>query len=169
MGSLVTIGLAKFERAPIASDGGPGTVFTEYGGVSEDTFSFAEAEGTTKEVRIEQSSAPLKIFKKKGALILNCSIADADTDLFAALRGGSVATASGVKTYSEGDEVNDVEETIRVTSDEGLIFTINRCSVSALITGALGKNQELLLALTLTALKPKKTGVPTWTASETVA
>lgn len=169
MGSLVTIGLAKFEMADIAGDGGPGTVFEEFGGVSEDTFSFAEAEGTSKEVRIEQSSAPLKVFKTKGAFILNASIADADTDLFAALRGGEVATASGVKTYSEGDEVNDVEKTVRVTSDEGLVFIINRCGISALLTGALGKNQELLLALTLTALKPQKAGVPVWTASETVA
>jgi len=168
MGSLVTIGLKKIEIAPLASDGGPGTVFTAFGNISTDSFSFAEAEPNVKQVDIEESSAPLKIFKTKGNLVINANIADADADMYATVRGGTVTSATGKKTYKEGSTVANVERTVRITPEEGLVFTINRCDISGLLNGGLGKNQELFLALTLTALQPKKAGVDIFEAEETV-
>jgi hypothetical protein len=168
MGSLVTIGLKSIEFAPLASDGGPGTVFAKYGNVSTDSLSFAEAEPTVKTVDIEESQYPLKRFKTRGDFTVTANIADADTDAFAALRGGTLAATSGKKTYSDGDSFNNVERTVRITPSEGLQFIINRCDVQGLLNGGLGKNQELFLALTLTALQPTKSGVKAVEMVETV-
>jgi len=167
--SVVTIGLKKISIAPIASDGGPGTVFVDFGNVSTDSFNFAEEEPTTKTVSIEESSSPLKEFKTKGKLVVNCNIADADTDMFALLRGGAVTTASGVKTYKEGDAVANAERTVKIEPAEGLTFVMNRAALSGQLTGGLGKNQELFLAVSITALKPNKSGVETITVIETIA
>ncbi len=170
MGSLVTIGLKKISIAPIAGDGGPGTVFADFGNVSTDSFSFAEAEPTTKQVDIEESDAPLLIKKTKGNLVVNANIADADADMYATVRGGSVTTVADTsKTYKEGDSVVSVEKTVKIESAEGLTFIINRCDISGLLTGGLGKNQELYLAITLTALKPKKAGVAVWEAIQDIS
>lgn len=165
---VVTIGLEKIEIAPVGVDGTPGTVFVAFGNVSTDSLAFAEEDGTTKTVDIEESNAPLKIFKTKGNLVLTANIADANADMYSLVRGGTVTTASGTKTYSEGDTVANVERTVRITPAEGLAYTINRCGIDGKLVGGLGKNQELFLAITLTALKPIKDGVPVFTAVETV-
>lgn len=158
--SVVTIGLKKIEIAPLANDGGPGTVFVSFGNVSTDSFAFAEAESTLKQVLIEESAYSLKDFKTKGQLVASANIADPDTDMYALVRGGVVDTATpGKKKYSEGDDFVNVERTVRITPAEGLVFQINRCSLSGLITGGLGKNQELYLAITMGALQPQKAGV----------
>lgn len=164
----VTIGLESIEFAVIAEDGGPGTTFVKYGNVSTDSLSFNEAEPTTKEVNVEEYSAPLDEFKTKGALVINANIADADTAIFAALRGGTVATTSGLKTYSEGDEFTQMEYTVKVTPAKGLVYKINRASVTGLLSGGLGKNQELFLALSVKALLPTKSGTKVLEVLETV-
>lgn len=168
MASVVTIGLKKIEIAPLALDGGPGTVFQTFGNISTDSFSFAEAEPTAKQVDIEESDVPLKIFRTKGNLVVNANIADADTDMYATVRGGTVTAGTGIKTYKEGSSFVDVEKTVRITPAEGLTFVINRCNIAGLLNGGLGKNQELFLALTLTALLPKKAGVSVLEVIETV-
>lgn len=165
---VVTIGLKHIEIGDIAADGGPATVFTKFGNVSLDSFAFAEAEPTLKQVLIEESSASLKDFRTKGQLVLTANIADADTDLYATVRGGTIVTAAGKKTYSEGDNFVNVEKTVRITPAEGLIFTINRASLSGLLTGGLGKNQELYLAVSISALQPLKEGVKLMEVDEAV-
>lgn len=158
--SVVTIGLKSIEVAPLGIDGGPGTVFEKFGNVSQDSFNFAEAEPTVKQVLIEESSHSIKDFSTKGQLIANANIADPDTEMYAYVRGGAISTATpGFKKYSEGDEFVNVECTVKITPAEGLTYQINRASLSGLITGGLGKNQELYLVIRIGALQPLKAGV----------
>lgn len=168
MGSLVTIGLKLIEIGTLAADGGPATTFLPFGNISTDSFAFAEAEPSVKQVLIEESSAPLKEFKTKGLLQVTANIADPDADMYATLRGGTVTATSGLKTYKEGDDFVDIEKTVRITPAEGLKFTFNRASMNGVLNGGLGKNQELYLALTITALQPLKAGVAVFEAAQTV-
>lgn len=167
--SVVTIGLKAIRIAPLAVDGGPGTTFEQFGNVSQDTFTFAEGEPSIKQVLIEESSASLKDFRTKGQLVCTASIADPDTEMFAVVRGGTISTTTpGKKIYSEGDEFVNVERTVQIEPSEGLSFQINRASLSGILASGLGKNQELLLNISIGALQPLKAGVKIWEAVETV-
>lgn len=169
---LVTIGLKKLEIAPLAADGGPGTEFTEIGFTSKGTFQFQEEDPTEKVVEVEESSTPLKRFKKAGARSIVFSLADPDTDALAKVRGGTVSTVAstsevkGTKTYAE-DDAKAHECTIRVTPEEGFkTMTYNRVSLFGKLSGGFGAEQELLLEITADVLKPTKTGVKTFEAIE---
>lgn len=156
----VTIGLKRIEVGLIKPDGSPATMFKKFGNVSTDSFAFAEGDFNIRNVNVEQFSLPLKIHKTKGQLVASANIADPDTDMYAFVRGGIIDTSTpGKKKYSEGDDFVNVECTVRVFPIEGLIFTINRASLSGLIVGGMGKNQELYLAINISALKPTKPGV----------
>lgn len=165
---LVTIGLKAFEFAPLAGDGGPGTTFTKIGFTSEGTLSFNEETPTRKTVDVEESTVPLKVFKRPGAKTITISIADPDTEALALVRGGTVATDAGKKTYSEDDAVEAVG-TIRITPEEGFdTIQYNHVSLLGRLNGGLGKDQELLLVIDIDILKPTKEGVKVWEAVETV-
>jgi hypothetical protein len=165
---LVTIGLLGVSFAPLASDGGPGTVFAPIGFTSKGTLTFNEEEPTKKTVDVEESSVPLKTFKKAGAKSLTLSIADPDTDALALVRGGTVAATSGKKTYSEDDAISLVG-TLKVEPEEGFAsITYNKVSIFGRLQGGLGSEQELLLVLDVDIEKPTKTGVKVWEAVENV-
>lgn len=166
---LVTIGLKGVKFAPPASDGGPGTVFTSLGFTSKGTLSFNEEEPTKKTVDVEESSVPLKTFKKAGAKSLTLSIADPDTDSLAKVRGGTVETSAGKKTYSEDDPLS-LEGTLRVEPEEGFEYIqYNKVSIFGRLNGGLGAEQELLLVLDIDVEKPTKEGVKVWEAVEAAA
>lgn len=165
---VVTIGLKKMSVAPLAGDGGPGSVFAAFGNISTDSFNFAEGEATVKQVSIEESPDPLAQFETKGVLQFNLNIADADAAMLALLRGGTVTTTGNVKKYEEGEAFSGIERTVKIEPSQGLTFTINRAKMSGLLISGMGKNQELLLQITITALKPTKSGTPTLVTEEAV-
>ena len=163
----VTIGLAKLEVAPLASDGGPGTTFVQIGFTSKGTFQFQEEDPTKKTVDVEEKTDPLKVFKKAGARSLVFSLADPDTEALALVRGGEITTVAstttvkGTKTYEE-DAAVSYECTIRVTPEEGFkTIVYNHVSLSGKLNGGLGAEQELLLEIACDILTPSKAGVKT--------
>lgn len=156
---IVTIGLKKIEVAPLAADGGPGTVFKTIGFTSKGTFSFQEEDGTIKKVDVEEASDPLKIFKKSGARSVVFSLADPDNEALEITRGGTVTTAAGEKTYTE-DEGKSFECTLRITPEEGFkTIQYNSVSLYGKMEGGLGSEQELLLNIKADIQKPSKAGV----------
>ncbi|PPL04977.1 hypothetical protein [Parapedobacter indicus] len=156
---LVTIGLDKVEVAPLAGDGGPGTVFETIGFTSKGTFSFQEDDATVKNVEVEEVSTPLKAFKTAGARRLLFSLADPDSNALALTRGGTVDTAGGGKVYTE-DDAKEYECTIRVTPKEGFeTIQYNKVSLLGKLNGGLGADQELLLEIAVDILKPTKEGI----------
>ncbi|WP_448104739.1 hypothetical protein [Pedobacter panaciterrae] len=160
---FVNIGLNAFKFAPLESDGGPGTVFVSLGSTSKGTFSFEEDDPTEKRVEIEESPDPLRVFKRQGARRIKLSIPDPDVDALAMIRGGTVTTATGKKTYTEDNAVS-LEGTVQVIPEEGFdSIQYNHVSIFGKLNGALGQDQELLLELTVDILKPAKAGVKTMT------
>lgn len=160
---LVTIGLNGFKFAPLASDGGPGTVFIALGTTSKGTFSFEEDDPSEKRVEIEESPDPLKVYKRQGARRIKLSIPDPDVDALAMIRGGTVTTATGKKTYSEDSAVS-LHGTVQVLPEEGFdSIQYNHVSIYGKLNGGLGQDQELLLELTVDVLKPAKAGIKTVT------
>lgn len=156
---LVTIGLDKVEVAPLAGDGGPGTVFTSLGFTSKGTFSFQEDDATVKNVEVEETSTPLAAFKTAGARRVLLSLADPDADALSKARGGTVSTAGGGKVYSEDDAV-EYECTLRITPKQGFKqIQYNKVSLLGKLNGGLGADQELLLEIAVDILKPTKEGV----------
>lgn len=162
----VTIGLEALRFAPLANDGGPGTVFTALGTTSKGTFSFEEDDPTEKRVEIEESSDPLYVKKKQGARRLKFSIPDPDVEALAKIRGGTVTTATGKKTYEE-DEAVSLVGTIQVLPEDGFdSIQYNHVSIFGKMNGGLGQEQELLLEITVDILKPTKAGIKTMTIIE---
>lgn len=167
--SLVTIGLKSVGFGDIAVDGGPATVFVTKFNTSVDSFSFTEEAPAKKEVLVEEQDLALYIKRTKGARSIKLNIADMDVATLAYLQGGTVTTATGLKTYSEPDSIVNVEKTVKITPEVGLSFIINRGLLTCVDTGNLGKNNEKLWELTVDVLLPTKTGVPGKTILEVTA
>lgn len=158
---LVTIGVQKIEYAPLAGDGGPGTVFTSLGLTSKNTLTFNEEPPTKKLVEVEESADPIAVFKRAAARSLSYSIANPDLQALAKIRGGTVTTLTGVDTLEEDAPVSLVG-TLKITPEEGMTAIIyNHVSMDGRLSGALGADQELLLVVDVDVLKPTKTSVKT--------
>lgn len=156
---LVTIGVEKVEIAPLAIDGGPGTVFAAIGFTSKGTLSFQEDDASVKNVETEESSVPLAAFKTAGSRRVLLSLADPDANALATTRGGTVDTTGGGKVYTE-DEPQEYECTLRITPKQGFkAIQYNKVSIFGKLNGGLGADQELLLEITADILKPTKAGV----------
>ncbi|AUD00935.1 phage tail tube protein [Spirosoma pollinicola] len=155
-----TIGIAKIEFADVASDGGPGTTgLTQYGLTLEGTGKLNEADPTKTQFFVEEQDAAVYEKSKAGDITLTFSIANPDTDTMAKLFGGTAAGTSPNKIWNRPDTLPTIEKTVKITPADGLIIIIPRGSVTAKLDGELSRTNLFVIAVTITALKPTKTGV----------
>lgn len=153
---LVTIGVKSVKYAPLAGDGGPGTVFTALGFTSKGSLTFNEEAPSKKLVEAEESADPIAIFKRAGARTVTLQLADPDLAALNKIRGGTITTASPNDTYSEDSPVSLVG-TLQIEPEQGFTsITYNHVSIDGRFSGGLGADQELLLTLEVDILKPKK-------------
>lgn len=164
MAKDVTIGIAKIEIAPLAIDGGEGTVFTTWGNTLEGTFSITNEDGTTTDINIEESEDAILSRTTRGAKTISWTIPDFDLADLPKILGGKFET----NKWSAPTDNKALEYTVKVTPEQGYIMTFNRVSFNNnLGDGTYGRDNVLGIAVSGRVLKPLKEGVATYELSKT--
>lgn len=165
MPEQVTLGLSKIEIGELAVGGGPATTFEKFGTEYEGSTSYEVADGTDSEVRSDEQDDPLFSITRPGTTTFTFEIASYDPDVMAAYMGGTV-DAGPPKVYNEPDSTVTQERTIRITSEFGLIATINRGSMTAKMVGKFNRDatDPMRIQVNVKVLKPTLEGTPrvTW-------
>lgn len=147
---------AGITYAPIANDGGPGTVFVPYGKIYQDSANIDEQDGTTTEHFSEESDNPEYSEDSLGPWTATYQVMNPDAEIKAALKGGEVTGTAPNKKWARPAVAQTIEKTVKIAFKSGGYFLIPRAKVKASDTGQIGKNGILLMAVTITALQPDK-------------
>jgi len=158
-----TYGLTKIEFADILETGGPGTSFSEIGYTNPGTTKFTTDKGTTNEKRCEELSSPLVSIPGDETIKVATQLIVADADTLALVLGGT----STLGVWSAPDSPPVIEQTVKVTPLSGMVWQINRGSISGGINATLSKDGDLFYVdVEITVLQPELEATPRITATE---
>lgn len=161
---VISLGLSEIQVGNIAADGGCATVFKKIGKTYQNTCKISQDSADVTEHYEEGQSAPEVRKKKKKVPVLAFSIMDPDTTFLKAYLGGTVTGAGDDAEWGWEDTDEDIEASIRVIPETGLVFTIPRADIEAVLNVDASSQGITLVDFTVTPLKPTKAGVKTITA-----
>jgi len=154
-----TIGISTIKLGNVAVDGGPGTSLATLGYTYEDSCKLNQDDPEVTSFFAEEVEDAVYKKEKKGAITLTFQIMNPDTATLIALFGGTATGSSPAKTWNMPDTTPTIEQTVEITPQDGMKMVIPRGSVSAKLNGEFSRKQLFLIDVTITALKPTKTGV----------
>lgn len=155
MSASYTYGLSKIEFAALLGDGGPGTSFTQIGYTNPGTTKFTTDKGTANEKRCEELSSPLVSIAGDETITLETQLIIDDADALVTVLGGTNIS----DVWYAPDSPPTIEQTVKITPSNGMIWQINRGSVSGGLNATLSKDGDLFYAdVTITVLQPTKEG-----------
>lgn len=158
MAKKITIGIQSVQVAPLAVDGGAGTVFKTWGDTLEGTFSFTTEDGTTFDLNIEESEDAIYSKVGKGVRTLEWNIPNYDLADLPEMLGGTYT--AGTKTWTEPIDNPNLEFTVKVTAIEGYTMIFNRVRFNNSVgNGTFGRENALSIVINGRVLKPMKAGV----------
>lgn len=158
-----TYGLAGIYIAPLAGDGGPGTVFTLLGKTNPGTTKISTDKGTKTEKFCEETSDPLVSIPGNRTKTIEFQLIVEGVATLEAVLGGS--SAAGV--WSEPDAVPVIEKTLKMVPQAGGTLIFNRVSFDCALNATLSKEGDLFYVdCVATVLQPTKAGVKKMTFTE---
>ncbi len=166
---FVSLGLSEIQVGAIAADGGEATSYSKIGKTYQNTCKLQQEKADVTEHYEEGQSAPEVRKKKKKVPILTFSIMDPDPTFLQAYLGGEVTGTGDDMEWSWSDTDEDIEASIRVIPEIGLVYTIPRADIEAVINADMSAQGINLVDFTVTPLKPKKAGVKTIRARKKTA
>lgn len=161
---VISLGLSEIQVGDIAADGGCATVFKKIGKTYQNTCKISQDSADVTEHYEEGQSAPEVRKKKKKVPVLAFSIMDPDTTFLEAYLGGTVTGDGDDAEWGWEDTDENIEASIRVIPETGLVFTIPRADIEAVLNVDASSQGITLVDFTVTPLKPTKAGVKTITA-----
>nr|DAT49655.1 MAG TPA: hypothetical protein [Bacteriophage sp.] len=167
--SVITLGLSEVQVGQIATDGGEATTYEKIGKTYQNTCKMVQEKADVTEHYEEGQSAPEVRKKKKKVPILTFSIMDPDPTFLKAYMGGEVTGTGDEMEWSWSDTDEDIEASIRVIPEVGLVYTIPRADIEAVLNADMSSQGINLVDFTVTPLKPKKAGVKTIRARKKTA
>ena len=163
---LITLGLSEIRAGKLNVDGGEATSYTKIGKTYQNTCKLQQDNADVTEHFEEGQSAPEVRKKRKKVPILKFSIMDPDPDFLKEWFGGKVDGSSDEKKWSWSDTDEIIEASIQVIPEVGLVYTIPRGDVEAVLNADMSAQGIKLVDFTVTPLKPQKNGVPTMYAQK---
>jgi len=132
MAQKTSIKIKKFWHAPVASDGGLGTDWTEIQlGQREATVQFNGSDADTNNYKNVLGSV-LESSSVKGDKTMNFQIADLTPSVIAALTGGTVTDDANSTNYAAPEnENNAIEKSIRFLTDSNVLYSVPRVSLDS--------------------------------------
>lgn len=164
--STITLGLSEIQVGKIGDDGSEATSYTKIGKTYQNTCKLTQDSSEVTEHYEEGQSAPEVRKKKKKVPILSFSIMDPDPKFLSAYLGGTVEGEGDEAIWSWGDTDDDIEASIRVIPEVGLVYTIPRGDIEATLNNDFSSQGLNLVDFKVTPLKPSKTGVKTMYAKK---
>lgn len=164
MAKVTTLGLTTIGFAPIASDGGPGTVFTNVESTKKDTAEMTHEDPTKTELFEEETDQPYYTAIKNGKISFTFALAQPDVTQLSLFFGGTVSNTTP-KTWDLPDGYVAIERTVKITPRVGLSFLIPRGLVTAKMGGKFGTTDSFAVTITVDVLSPTKAGVKALTVT----
>jgi len=165
-----TRGTSDVFVAPIASDGGVGTVWTSFGKIYADsTAALTQADATTKDFNSIQDDQPVDKDVTPGALTMQISLMEVTTDKLLELFGGTVTgTTEATKVWSAPLQAVTIERSMKIQPKKGKIITFVRMQLSSKANYNLTKEGILLVDVLCSVLTPTKSNTPAWSVGPEV-
>lgn len=164
--STITLGLSEVQVGEIGSDGSEATTYKKIGKTYQNTCKLTQDSAEVTEHYEEGQSAPEVRKKKKKVPILTFSIMDPDPAFLSAYLGGTVEGDGDEAVWSWGDTDVDIEASVRVIPEVGLVYTIPRSDIEATLNNDFSSQGLNLVDFKVTPLKPSKSGVKTMYAKK---
>jgi hypothetical protein len=152
----ITRGLVSIELSDLAVDGGVGTSFATLGKTTRDSVSVTTDDPDIQEILSEEDDDPVEIIKSSGTTTINFTILDPDTTTLLSVFGGEMDST----TWKAPAQAVDLEKSIKMTPQKGLIYTFTRCNVVAKLNLSFGRNAASGIDISATMLTPTKSGEP---------
>ena len=153
----------------IEADGGEATSYTKIGKTYQNTCKLQQETGDVTEHYEEGQAAPEVRKKKKKVPVLTFSIMDPDPTFLKAYLGGTTTGTGDDMEWSWSDTAEEIEASIRAIPEVGLVYTIPRGDIEAVLNADMSSQGINLVDFTVTPLKPKKAGVPSIKARKKTA
>ncbi len=158
-------GVLSISTAPLAGDGGPGTVFTPIGYTFRDSeTSVTTADPTENDLMSNESDLPLATTITPGTTTVAYSLIPFNADDMIANLGGTKAGTSPV-VYSSADTIPQRDVTLKIVARQGGTLTFNKVTLSAKLNYNMGPDSLLLVDISGKVLQPTKAGTPVFTIS----
>lgn len=158
---LISLGLTEIQVGAISEDGGEAKTYKKIGKTYQNTCKLVQESADVTEHYEEGQSAPEVRKRKKKVPILTFSIMDPDVEFLKAYLGGTVAGDADEAEWSWSDTDENIEASIRAVPEVGLVYTIPRADIEAVLNAEMSSQGINLVDFTVTPLKPKKSGVAT--------
>ncbi|WP_288447909.1 hypothetical protein [uncultured Chryseobacterium sp.] len=152
-------GVAKIELAPVASDGGMGTVFKKLGETMLGTLKINMEDGTTTDFNVEEFDEPIFTRTTKGAMSFDFDVANPDADTLVEVGAGS-KDANGNYIPPIGSVT--VERSLKITPEIGFGFNVVRTLITYKFTTDMGKDNLLGVSVNAKVLRPTKENTPSF-------
>lgn len=168
MADSITSGVLSISVAPLASDGGPGTVFTTVGYTDRDQeTSITEGDPTTTDKYSNESDTPLYTITTPGVETIQFSVIVQRASQLQAWFGGTVTGTPAV--WTAPDSRTPIERTVRIPGKVGGTFQYNRVKFTPKKTYPMGPDGWFTINVTGQVLQPLKAGVAVSTFTEATA
>ena len=167
--SLISLGLSEIQVGKIAEDGGEASTYAKIGKTYQNTCKLQQETADVTEHYEEGQAAPEVRKKKKKVPVLTFSIMDPDVTFLKEYLGGTVDGSGDTAVWSWSDTDEDIVASIRAIPEVGLVYTIPRADIEAVLNADMSSQGINLVDFTVTPLKPTKAGVPSIKAQKKTA
>jgi hypothetical protein len=164
--NVYTLGLSKIEMGDVASDGGMGSSLSVIGYTYQGTCTMTSEDAETNDFYAEELDDPVLSISRTGKTTFKFSVMNPDVNILKQFLGGTVSGSGDAAKWNAPDTMPVIEQSVRITPQQGLIFEIPRLKITAKINGPFSKTEMFLLEISGTVLVPEKTGVPKLTATK---
>lgn len=159
--SMISLGLSEIQVGTIATDGGEAESYIKIGKTYQNTCKLQQDNAEVTEHYEEGQSAPEVRKKKKKVPVLTFSIMDPDPTFLKTYLGGTTSGDGDEMVWSWSDTDEDIEVSLRVIPEVGLVYTIPRADIEAVLNANMSSQGINLVDFTATPIKPAKAGVAT--------
>ncbi|MDR2652263.1 MAG: hypothetical protein LBC68_08115 [Prevotellaceae bacterium] len=159
--NVYTLGLSKIEIGAVGTDGGMGTVLAQLGYTYQDTCTMTMDDPETTDFIAEEVDDPVVSISRAGKINFNFSIMNADVNVLQKLLGGTITgdpSEGEPEVWNAPASIPAIEQSIKITPNQGLQFSIPRAKVTAKINGSFSKTNIFLIEVACTVLIPTKAG-----------
>ncbi|KAA6303128.1 MAG: hypothetical protein EZS26_000731 [Candidatus Ordinivivax streblomastigis] len=163
---MYTIGLASIEIGAIASDGGMGQSLAQLGLTYQDTCKMTTEDPETTDFYAEEVDDPVFSMSRSGKTTFAFSIMNPELTTLQATMGGTITGAGETAKWSPPDTMPIIEQSVRITPQQGLKYEIPRMKIVAKINAEFSKKALLLIEVVGTVLQPTKAGLKKYEASK---
>ncbi|MDR1348315.1 MAG: hypothetical protein LBJ63_07840 [Prevotellaceae bacterium] len=159
MADLYTIGLAKIEIGDIDPDGGMGTDLEQLGYTNQDSCSFTQEDPETTDFFAEELDDPVVSISRAGKTTFNFSVMNPDVTVLQKLLGGTITGTGDAAIWNAPSTIPVIEQSVKITPKQGLVFSVPRMSILAKINGQFSKTNIFVIDVVGTVLIPTDVSV----------